>query len=321
MAWMPKSTPQTEHEYVDERLSAYIDGELPSEEQGVVERHLASCQDFQWNLDSLRQTVQWTRELPTVPVPRVFTIPVAARPERARRWRWSLPVLQGATALVTLLLVLVVAGDFLLTGKLAVVAPPLGGAVMEQPAADVQLTAAIVTEAVLETPLSAVEEPQAEDKAMPPPSAAPTVVAQKALPAKEEIEEAQVAVTPTAESRAMGAAGFEPPPEGEKEAAEAPRALAPPGAATETLGATAVVRPTATLSPTVEPTSVPAAAPTVVALAPEVAEVPAERGEAVTSWQPEPPIPWLGTVEIVLAVAFVLLASATFVLMVRRRRA
>jgi len=320
MAWMPKSTPKTEHEYVGERLSAYIDGELPPEEQGVVERHLASCQDCQWNLATLRQTVQWTRELPTVPVPHVFTIPVAARLDRARRWRWSLPVLQGATASVALLLVFVVAGDFLLTGMLPAVVPPMGGAVMEQPAADVQLTAAIVAEAVLETP--AVEEPRAEDKAMPPPSAAPTVAAQKALPAAEKmVEEAQVAVTPTLENAALGAAGFEPSPEGEKEAAEAPRAPAPQVAATEALPATSMVGPAPTLLPTVAPTIAPTVAPTVVALAPEVAEAPTERKEAVSNWQREPPSTWLGTAEIVLAVAFVLLASATVALMVRRRRA
>ena len=320
MAWMPKSTPKTEHKYVDQRLSAYIDGELPPEEQGVVERHLASCQDCQWNLDTLRQTVQWTRELPTVPVPRVFTVPIAARPERARRWRWSLPLLQGATALVALLLVFMVAGDFLLAGRLAVVAPSMGGAVMEQPAADVQLTAAVVAEAEAELETPAIEEPQAEDKALLPPSAAPTTTVQKALPAEKAIEEAQVAVTPTSENATMGAVSFEPPAEGEKEAAGAPRAPAPPGTVTETLDVTAA-KPTTTSSPTVAPTLATTAAPTVVALAPEAAEAPAERKEAVTAWQPQPLTHWLSAAEIILAVVFVLLASATVVLMVRRRRA
>jgi anti-sigma factor RsiW len=117
MSWVRKRDEKTEHGYVEERLSAYLDGELTQQERSIVERHLAVCQDCRWNLDTLRQTVRWVQELPSVSVPRVFTIPVPAEPVRAPRRRWGVPLLQGATALVALMLVFVVAGDFVWNGS------------------------------------------------------------------------------------------------------------------------------------------------------------------------------------------------------------
>ena len=76
----------TKHEYYEERLSAYLDGELAPGERETVERHLTTCQACQWDLDTLQTTVQWMGELPTVPLPRVFTIPAPAQPERTP-WR------------------------------------------------------------------------------------------------------------------------------------------------------------------------------------------------------------------------------------------
>jgi len=115
MSWLGKHK-QTEHRHFEEQLSAYLDGELLPREQEAVEQHLATCPSCRWNLNTQRQTVQWTSELPMVRVPRTFTIPVPAQPARAaRRWR-LLPALQGATALVALLLFFVIAGDVMLTG-------------------------------------------------------------------------------------------------------------------------------------------------------------------------------------------------------------
>ena len=120
-----KPDAKTEHTYFEERLSAYLDGELLPQEQAAVEHHLDTCPACQWDLDTLRQTVQWTSELPTLTVPRVFTIPAPAEPERAARRRWRfVPLMQGATALIALLLFFVVAGDFVLTGSLRQASAP-----------------------------------------------------------------------------------------------------------------------------------------------------------------------------------------------------
>jgi anti-sigma factor RsiW len=114
MSWF-KSARTTEHGYFEERISAYLDGELTPQEYKAVEHHLETCPECQWELETLRQTTQWARELPTLAVPRVFTVPVAAEPERVARRRWNLlPVLQGATALIAVLLVFAVGGDLLL---------------------------------------------------------------------------------------------------------------------------------------------------------------------------------------------------------------
>ena len=303
MARMPWSSRRTEHEYVDERLSAYLDGELAPQEREVVERHLAACPDCQWNLETLRQTVQWTRQLPTLPVPRVFTIPLPAQPQPAPRWRWSLPLLQGATALVALLLVFVVAGDLLLGGAL----PLPGAAVKEQPAADMQPMPA--EEVALElAPTQPLEKPEAAEKSGQPPAAVPTPSVPETAVAKRTV------LTPTAENAAMGAVGFEPPPEGEREmVAEA--AAAPPPTVTEAVATPTPARPTVTA------TLYPSPAPTSVAFVPQPEAPPV--GRETTEGSRQEPLPrglsWIA-IEIALAVSFVLLAGATITLMVRRHR-
>lgn len=136
----PGDRATTEHDYVEERLSAYLDGVLSAREQRIVDHHLARCPACRWNLRTLRQTVQWTRELSMVPVPRAFTLPTTVRARPAPRPRRSfLPLLQGATVLVALLLVFVVAGDVWLLGLLPASAPrPV--AAPEQPAAQVEVS-------------------------------------------------------------------------------------------------------------------------------------------------------------------------------------
>jgi len=104
---------QSEHQRVEEMLSAYIDGELTPEERARVERHLAQCEACARNLRTLRQTVGLLRELPTVPVPRSFVLRPAARPVRARP---TYAYFKWATALAAALLVVALAGDFILTG-------------------------------------------------------------------------------------------------------------------------------------------------------------------------------------------------------------
>ena len=155
-----KSAGTTEHGYFEERLSAYLDGELASREHEAVEHHLETCSACQWDLETLGQTIQWTRELPTLAVPRVFTIPVPAEPERSSRRRWNfLPVLQGATALIAMLLVFAVAGDLMLGSLGGAHAPDVA---YQQEVALGGMEATQVVEKAVEEPAAAEAEVEVE---------------------------------------------------------------------------------------------------------------------------------------------------------------
>jgi anti-sigma factor RsiW len=58
-----------------EQLSAFLDKQLSSQEQAIVDAHLSACQQCQLVLADLRQTVAMLRALPRVDVPRSFTLP------------------------------------------------------------------------------------------------------------------------------------------------------------------------------------------------------------------------------------------------------
>jgi hypothetical protein len=58
-----------------EQLSAFLDKQLSSQEQAIVDAHLSDCQQCQLALADLRQTVAMLRALPRVEVPRSFTLP------------------------------------------------------------------------------------------------------------------------------------------------------------------------------------------------------------------------------------------------------
>lgn len=118
---------KSKHERVAEMLSAYLDGEVTPNQRAQVEAHLAQCRECAHNLRTLRQTVNLLGELPAVKAPRSFVIreaQVAPRRRVTGRWQRSYPLLQGATVAVLLLLVIVFAGDMMLTRF----APTLGGA-------------------------------------------------------------------------------------------------------------------------------------------------------------------------------------------------
>jgi hypothetical protein len=61
-----------------ERLSAYVDGELPAAERAALEAHLAGCARCAAELSELRQVAGLLRALPAARVPRSFTLPVDA---------------------------------------------------------------------------------------------------------------------------------------------------------------------------------------------------------------------------------------------------
>ncbi|MEJ2736168.1 MAG: zf-HC2 domain-containing protein [Anaerolineae bacterium] len=307
-----KRDAKTKHTYFEERLSAYLDDELLPQEQAAVEEHVATCEACQWDLDTLRQTVQWTRELPTLTVPRVFTVPAPAEHERAARRRWRLvPVMQGATALIALLLFFVVAGDFLLPGRSRQASAP-------EPMM-MQATMPVEVEAEAPEAEVAVEE-------------AVTVVETVVVEVEVAVEAQKVVVEPTEAPLAAAATPAEPTPlptgiEGARAemeepaaappAAEAPLLAAPAPDEMETLDAVGggAVTPTlaATLSAGVTSTD--------RAEATELAFAPQDEGEvAATGTWGGREINWLRVAEYVLGVAFVAFSAGTVVVMLLQRR-
>jgi hypothetical protein len=105
---------RTEHEYVGQRLSSYLDDQLSEEERARVEDHLHACERCRRDLRTLRWTTGLLRETPALEVPRSFVLREAdLAPQRAAP-AWRSPfALRWATAVVAVLLVLVVAGDAL----------------------------------------------------------------------------------------------------------------------------------------------------------------------------------------------------------------
>ncbi len=305
---------KNEHAYFEERLSAYLDDELSAQERLELKRHLESCRDCRWNLETLRQTVQWTRDLPPVPLPRVFTIPALAQPARARRRTWRLPLLQGATALVALLLVFAMVGDFVLTGSLPALAP-------EVDVAREQAVEVVVTEAVEETVTLQMEAPAAPEEEAP---------AEKAVaeppPEAEATQVPPASPTPEPEMEGMGTNGFDAATEPLLDAGEEASKTAPPPApeaveeeATDAMPGEAEptrtpTRPVATMAPT---------SPVLTAVAEADEPAPpaaAPRGAAPEGALEQPGIAWLRTAEVTLGVIFILLAATTVAVMVRRRR-
>lgn len=193
---------KSEHQQVEEMLSAYLDGELSPKEQARVEKHLAQCADCAQNLHTLRQTVALLRELPLVAVPRSFAIrpaEVARRPSvlPARR---TYAYLRAATVLATVLLAIVLAGDVFLTGLAPYLAPARAPAVIER---EVPVEKAVVETVVVEKEVVAEKE-AAEVTLTPIPAEEKKelVVAQKPLPTEGRMVAAPPA-TPKMEALAQ----------------------------------------------------------------------------------------------------------------------
>ena len=109
---------QSREEQLDELLSAYLDGMLAVDEQAQLELQLERDPALRARLRGLRLTVRSLAALPQVEVPRNFILSPAMvkdktpRPaSRLRTPRRSWPVFGWATAIATLLLMFVVAGD------------------------------------------------------------------------------------------------------------------------------------------------------------------------------------------------------------------
>lgn len=68
-------TKQGEDHLTTEQRSAFLDKQLSTQEQAIVDAHLRDCQQCRQALAELRQTVAMLHALPQVEVPRSFTLP------------------------------------------------------------------------------------------------------------------------------------------------------------------------------------------------------------------------------------------------------
>jgi len=205
----------------DELLSAYLDDQLSAGERARLEARLATDPELQAELDALRRTVALVRDLPMVPVPRNFILPqtVAVRPRPVRRARphraWAAPFLTAATAVVSLLFVVVLAGDLLFSGVGGLAFAPASEPLMEAEAPRAAMEPAPVGQEV-------EVEHEVEVEKVIPAAPAPTVATEAPLEAAPEVTvEAESYGVETLEGREFPAPAMDAGP-GEEIAAPAP---------------------------------------------------------------------------------------------------
>lgn len=144
-----------------ELLSAYLDKQVTPQERGRVEQHLRACAVCARELDTLRYTTDLLRATPRVSVPHAFTLSEAdvGRTAARRRARRFSAYLQGATAVVAALLLIVAAGDVLRAPlRYEAPAPMVAEKVVVE-------TVLVEAEAVQDTGIMAVQETQETDRA------------------------------------------------------------------------------------------------------------------------------------------------------------
>jgi len=325
-----------EHQWVEESLSAYLDGELSPAEKTRVEQHLQECEACAQNLATLRQTVSLLKELPTKRAPRSFTIrPVTVKAKRAAAPpAWGYGLLKGATALAVLLLVLLVGGDL----AMHFVGAPLASWGPGAPAEEIALAPAFEPSMA-----PAPEEEQAilgHDKTEEP--APPANQEEPAAPLEAADDYETQEEMPTAEARAEettpAGTPVAPVPSGEEPLLEEEGVGT--GAGETPPAALATPTPASTVGQTSEPTAQPAPETAPVEAAEEreaapspthtpqvlaMVEVPQREGEVeyARGAQPEEealPFSALRLAELVALAVLVLLGTATVVSAWLRRR-
>ena len=66
--------PQSLNSVDEDLVAAYVDGEVTTEERQRVEAAMAASEQVAWEVNTLRQTVELLQDLPSVPLPRSFTL-------------------------------------------------------------------------------------------------------------------------------------------------------------------------------------------------------------------------------------------------------
>jgi anti-sigma factor RsiW len=139
-------------------LSAYLDGQLSSRTQARLENELAASEEMRAALEDLRQVRVVLRSQPRLRAPRNFTLsPQLAGISERRMPAWQLsPVFGFVSALASVLLILVFAGEYLLGAAPASAPMP---AELQAKSAEVEMVAAPTLISPVEAPaLSAAQE-------------------------------------------------------------------------------------------------------------------------------------------------------------------
>jgi hypothetical protein len=216
-----------------ERLSAYLDGQLPPGETAGLEARLRQDEALGQTLEGLRQTRAALRSLPTLRPPRNFTLTPQMAGVRPRRPAY--PALRLATAIATVAFLLVSGVDVLIRGLGRFGFGAAAPAMLQAPA---ELEGAPV-----------MEEAAPADRALEATTSPPSLQA---------FAEDALAPTPTAQP--LGAGGGLPP-EGTAPVGMGggePLATAPSGAA---FPPSKTPTPTGTPTPSPTPTLIPAPSP------------------------------------------------------------
>ena len=267
-------------------LSAYIDGRLSPRARSRMEKHLQGCETCRAELASLRHTVSLLRAVPAVRPPRSFFLPAseAVKQKQVRRRRLSYGYLRAASAVATVLLVLVVSGDAFLRLQ------PLGSpAIMSE----VNLTATETAPHSLAVPMAGAvrtEAGQGDDVAamVESVSASPTMAGAgelpDAAPALEAAPTTAVLEQHDAEPAANPSLTFARP--AAPPASHTPDAQPEPASPTAAVGQPITPQPEPTTTP---PSTLALPTPTAVVMSTAVAPTPQPDLQPVAYKTDEPP--------------------------------
>lgn len=311
-----------EHHRLEEMLSAYIDDELSPQERAEAESHLKTCADCAWQLRTLRQTVTMVKELPAVPLRRSFTIPEAQPLRLPQVYLY----LRGATALVALLLILMVAGE-VVWQVVSLGRPPTASTVVVVRDQEAPPSPTIGGEEALDVaPSPAGEGAQkgARDEIVAEPGVESTPLPaekpeQTAVPTpgyefeKEEAAPVLSAEAETQDEEAAPAQGPEEPPAATVEISPPMPAAVSRPAPSLTATTPSLPTPTATVLSSAPTPSPPTLTPTVVARVRSPTSPPEEAKTTETA-RPQPAgvwlTPWRG-VELILLLLLIILIAMT----------
>ena len=188
-------------EHVHDRLSDFLNGDLPEAERQFVQTHIESCAECRGDFESLRVTVQVLRQMPLQSVPRNFTI-AAPEPRQSTRlfWlRWSSGVLAATFVALLALRVVLPTAQPTLAPAAGTTANTVAERTAAAPAAPTSAPAAMpaATAAPVARPQIAAAQP------VPPTATAGAAAVSAAAPARPG-----AAAMPTEAPRASGVAPF-----------------------------------------------------------------------------------------------------------------
>ncbi len=348
MSGKPVPTEDGQCPGIGELLSSYIDGEVTPAEKSLVEEHLAHCENCARDMESLRFTSGLLQHMPSMELPRSFTI----EPSPRRAMSLFFYMRNATAALAAALLVLFAGSTFLQSAVLM----PKTSAPMAATASKADESAA--NEAGAQVPFGASDsqrgEPQKDAKRAPVPAAAPSTEGATAPASAAPAPGAQAQERALAPAAAPQAPGAIPPASDAASgaptvAAAPPKAAAPPRAAAPLatpvpaapgLQSAAPAGPAQPLAPNAEARD--SAEKATSQAADEAAKVPvpsalpaperANQAETQSRAQVEPApqgrddstlaaaarLPW-GELEIVVGILLVLCGGGTVVLWVTRR--